>query len=57
MALRRLRIGGHVDRYVAQLFALSYLTAFLLVVGLYVVLDLSVNVDEYLQEQADGSKP
>jgi lipopolysaccharide export system permease protein len=55
--MRRLRIGGHVDRYVAKLFALSYLTAFLLVVGLYFVLDLSVNLDEYLQVQPDGTKP
>lgn len=57
MALGGLRVGGHVDRYVTRLFALSYLTAFLLVVGLYFVLDLSVNLGEYLQEQPDGSKP
>jgi lipopolysaccharide export system permease protein len=55
--VRRLRIGGHLDRYVGKLFVMSYLTAFLLVVGLYVVLDLSVNVDEYLQEQPDGTTP
>jgi lipopolysaccharide export system permease protein len=57
VAVRRLKVGGHLDRYVAKLFAMSYLTAFLLVVGLYVVLDLSVNLDEYLQEQPDGTTP
>ena len=55
MAVRRLLLGGRLDRYVLRLFAQSYLTAFLLVVGLYVIVDLSVNVDEYLQEHADGS--
>ena len=46
-----------MDRYVAGLFALSYATAFFLVVGLYVVVDLSINLDEYLQEHGDGTTP
>jgi lipopolysaccharide export system permease protein len=55
VAVRRLRLGGRLDRYVAHLFALSYLAAFLLVVGLYVIIDLSVNLDDYLGERPDGS--
>jgi lipopolysaccharide export system permease protein len=55
VAVRALRVGGRLDRYVARLFALSYLAAFLLVVGLYVIIDLSVNLDDYLAERADGS--
>ena len=31
--------------------------AFLLVVGLYVIIDMSVNLDEYLTEHADGTSP
>ncbi len=57
MALRWLPIGGRLDRYVARLFAQSYLAAFFLVIGLYVVLDLSVNLDEYLQPGAGAAKP
>jgi lipopolysaccharide export system permease protein len=55
VAVSALRIGGRLDRYVARLFALSYLTAFLLVVGLYVIIDLSVNLDDYLSERPDGT--
>ncbi|MEM7307379.1 MAG: LptF/LptG family permease [Planctomycetota bacterium] len=55
--MRWLRPGGHLDRYVARLFTMSYVTAFFLVVGLYVIIDLSVNLDEYLEEHADGTTP
>lgn len=53
--MTRLKIGGRLDRYVGRLFAASYLSAFALVVGLYVIVDLSVNFDEYLVEHPDGS--
>lgn len=55
--MSRLKLGGRLDRYVARLFAMSYVTAFLVVVGFYVIIDLSVNLDEYIQEHADGSTP
>ncbi len=54
---RALIKGGRLDRYVMRLFGLSYLAAFLLVVGLYVIIDSSVNLDEYLTEHADGTMP
>jgi lipopolysaccharide export LptBFGC system permease protein LptF len=53
---RRLRAGGRLDRYVGSLFAASYATAFLLVVGLFVVLDLASNIDDFLEPWDDGSK-
>ncbi|MBM3978104.1 MAG: YjgP/YjgQ family permease [Planctomycetes bacterium] len=52
-----LLVGGHADRYVARLYAASYLTAFLLIVGLFLILDLSTNLDEYVKPAADGSSP
>lgn len=52
-----LLIGGRADRYVARLYAASYLTAFLIVVGLFLILDLSTNLDEYVKPGADGSSP
>jgi len=55
VALSGLRIGGRLDRYVAKLFALSYVAAFLLVVGLYVIIDLSVNLEDYLADRGDGT--
>lgn len=56
-ATRRLAPGGHIDRYVARLFVLSYLTAFLLVVGLFLILDMATNLDEYIEADADGNSP
>jgi lipopolysaccharide export system permease protein len=53
---RGLRIGGHVDRYVGTLFLSSYATAFLLVVGLFLVLDMAGNIDEYVEPWPDGSR-
>lgn len=51
----RLRILGRVDRYVLGLFASSYATALLLVVGLYLILDMASNLDEYVQPGPDGA--
>jgi lipopolysaccharide export system permease protein len=53
----RLRIGGRADRYVARLFAASYGTAFLVVVGLFLILDLSTNLDEFVKPGPDGTAP
>ncbi len=55
MMLGRLKLGGHVDRYVGALFAASYATAFLLVVGLMVILDLASKID-YLEPWEDGGQ-
>lgn len=54
---RHLKIGGRLDRYVARLFGLSYLTAFFLVVGLFVIIDMTANLEDYLEPGEDGSAP
>jgi lipopolysaccharide export LptBFGC system permease protein LptF len=51
-----LRILGRVDRYVLSLFASSYATALLLVVGLYLILDMASNLDDYLTKWPDGTR-
>ncbi|MEX1023594.1 MAG: LptF/LptG family permease [Planctomycetota bacterium] len=43
-----LRAFGTLDRYVLRLFLASYATAFFLVVGLLLILDLASNLDGYL---------
>jgi lipopolysaccharide export system permease protein len=53
----RLRILGRLDRYVLALFGSSYATAFLLVVGLYMIMDMAANLDDYVQPFPDGSRP
>ncbi len=55
--MSRLRVLGRIDRYVARLFVLSYLTAFFLVVGLFLILDMATKLDDYLQPGADGTSP
>ena len=44
-----MKFGGRLDRYVGWLFVKSYLAAFLLVVGLYLIIDMAGNLDEYLE--------
>lgn len=51
---RRLQIGGRLDRYVARLFAASYATAFLVVVGLFLIVDMAAHLDDYLEPRTDG---
>ncbi|MCY2961388.1 MAG: LptF/LptG family permease [Planctomycetota bacterium] len=53
----RLQILGRIDRYVLALFASSYATALLLVVGLYLIMDMAGNLDEYVQPFPDGTRP
>jgi lipopolysaccharide export system permease protein len=55
MNTRRLKIGGHIDRYVGSLFLSSYATALFLVVGLFLILDLASNLDEFIEPMKDGS--
>lgn len=57
MKLRMLLPGGRIDRYVARLFVKSYLAAFFLVVGLYLIIDMATNLDEYLRPGEDGTAP
>lgn len=52
---RRLKGGGILDRYTARLFVSSYLTALLLVVGLFWVLDLASHLDDFFEPWADGT--
>lgn len=51
---RGLRIGGRLDRYVGGLFVSSYATAFLLVVGLFLILDMATNLDDYVESWPGG---
>ena len=57
MSARRLRPGGRLDRYVLRLFALSYLAAFFLVVGLFFILDMATNLDDFLEPGPEGETP
>lgn len=57
MKVRALPLGSRLDRYVAGLFALSYLSAFFLVVGLFVIIDMATNLDEYLSPDKSGYAP
>jgi len=54
---RRTALFGLLDRYVARLFLLSYLTAFFLVVGLFLIIDMATNLDDYLSADAEGHSP
>lgn len=53
---RWLNWGGRIDRYVGSLFLSSYATAFLLVVGLFLILDMASNLDDYLDVWPDGTR-
>ncbi|MCZ6598298.1 MAG: LptF/LptG family permease [Planctomycetota bacterium] len=57
MTGRALMVGGRLDRYVARLFAASYLAALLLVVGLFLILNMAVDLDEFLEPGDDGTSP
>lgn len=53
MKLGNLRVFGRLDRYVASIFAMSYATAVLLVVGLFVVIDMASHLS-YFETGEDG---
>lgn len=57
MRIGSLRLLGRLDRYVAGLFFASYATALVLVVGLFLILDMAGNLDDYLEPAADGTAP
>jgi lipopolysaccharide export system permease protein len=51
---RRVAPFGMLDRYVGRVFVVAYLLATLLVVGLFLVVDLAGNLDDYLKPTSDG---
>ena len=53
----RLRALGFIDRYVLRLFASSYLAAFFLVVGLFLIIDMALNLDGILAADESGNQP
>jgi lipopolysaccharide export system permease protein len=57
MRPRALPFASRLDRYVARIFALSYLAAFFLVVGLFLIIDMATNLDEYLSADGAGYSP
>ena len=52
---RRLALGGRIDRYVGWTFISSYATALFVVMGLFIIMDLASNLDEFLEPWPDGS--
>jgi lipopolysaccharide export system permease protein len=57
MRPRALPLAARLDRYVTRIFALAYLAAFFLVIGLILIIDLATNLDEYLSKDASGYSP
>ena len=51
-----LKPGGHLDRYVGSLYLASYVTAFLIIVGLFLILDMASNLEGYLELWPDGTR-
>lgn len=56
MSRRSLSHGGRLDRYIGLLFVSSYATALLLIVGLFWILDMASNLDDFLEPWEDGGK-
>ena len=54
---RRLPLGSRLDRYVLSHFVGSYASALFLMVGLFWILDMASNLDEFLEAGPDGSTP
>ncbi|MFT7678377.1 MAG: lipopolysaccharide export system permease protein [Planctomycetota bacterium] len=52
---RRLKLGSRLDRYVLSHFVGSYLSALFLMVGLFWILDMAANLDEFLEAAPDGT--
>jgi lipopolysaccharide export system permease protein len=56
MTRRRASIGGRLDRYVGGIFVASYATALLVVIGLYFIMDLATNLDDFLEPWVGGGQ-
>lgn len=52
---RRWALGGRLDRYVGWTFVSSYATALFVVMGLFIIMDMASNLDDYLEPWPDGS--
>lgn len=52
---RRFALLGRLDRYVGWTFASSYAMALFVVMGLFVVMDMASNLDDYLEPWPDGT--
>ena len=52
-----LRLGGRLDRYVAELFIGSYAVAILLIVGIFLIMDMTSSLDDYMAVGEDGMSP
>ena len=57
MRPRNLQFPSRLDRYVTRLFAVSYGSAFFLVVGLILIIDMATNLDGYLTPDKEGHVP
>lgn len=57
MPRRRLAPMGTLDRYVGRAFVSAYLVALMMIVGLYTVVDLASNLDDYLKPNDQGVSP
>jgi lipopolysaccharide export system permease protein len=54
MRPRALPLASRLDRYVTRLFALSYGAALVLVVGLFLIIEMATNLDEYVTPDDSG---
>jgi lipopolysaccharide export system permease protein len=57
MIRRHLPFMGRLDRYVLAHFVGSYATALFLMLGLFLIMDMASNLDNYMEPGADGSVP
>ncbi|MHC4377034.1 MAG: LptF/LptG family permease [Planctomycetota bacterium] len=53
---RRMALGGRLDRYVGGIFLGAFGVALLLVVGLFLIVDLAGNLDDYLGREGQTGK-
>ncbi len=57
MKRRHLPFMGRMDRYVLSHFVGSYATALFLLLGLFLIMDMASNLDNYLEVGEDGTSP
>ncbi|MDF1837387.1 MAG: LptF/LptG family permease [Planctomycetota bacterium] len=57
MKRRHLPFMGRMDRYVLSHFVGSYATALFLLLGLFLIMDMASNLDNYLEVGEDGTAP
>jgi lipopolysaccharide export system permease protein len=55
LSRRPLPFGSRIDRYVAAHFVSSYATAMMLLTGLFLVMDMAGNLDDFLEVWEDGT--